>query len=225
MAKYKLRGILIAVFIPLAVWAGNLVLPFTFQSGAPIRASEMNDNFAAVKQSINDLDARVAVAGLAKSGTRLKTITMESGDGASSPLTIQLSYEFAGVFWDSQLETTCIGGSAGYCLPSGSGFSSHYSDAACQARIAALGPGGSLAGTLPGTSKNYLSERLLDGGIEVREIGLPSALAQPLYDLQGQSLSDGWIEWTCFGSGSGRTAPFVRVVPMSELATVSLHIR
>ncbi len=50
--KQKILGIVLALLVPAAVWAGDLVLPHVFAGGQPIRASEFNANFEALRAAI-----------------------------------------------------------------------------------------------------------------------------------------------------------------------------
>ena len=42
------------------VWASDVTLPNTFQSGTPAVAAQVNDNFSAVKSAVDDNDGRIA---------------------------------------------------------------------------------------------------------------------------------------------------------------------
>ena len=50
------------------VWAGNVTIPNTFVSGTPAKASEVNDNFSAVKTAVDDNDARLTNLESVKTG-------------------------------------------------------------------------------------------------------------------------------------------------------------
>jgi hypothetical protein len=50
----------ILLVVPLAAFAGSLVLPFTFSNGTIADANAVNANFAAVETSVDDNDARIS---------------------------------------------------------------------------------------------------------------------------------------------------------------------
>jgi len=56
LAVASLAGLLL---YPAWVWGGQASLPNTFSTGEVIRASDMNDNFAALEAAINDNDVRI----------------------------------------------------------------------------------------------------------------------------------------------------------------------
>ena len=59
-------GLLTVVFLGITAFAYAVNITYTFSSGSPIRASEMNQNFTAVKNAIDALEAKDA--GLITSG-------------------------------------------------------------------------------------------------------------------------------------------------------------
>lgn len=232
----RLAGILVAVLVPVVVWAGNLVLPFSFQAGSPIRASEMNANFAAVKQAVDDLDARVSGtgAGLLRSGSRLKMLTLEGPDGLSSPVAGQFSSGFFWLLWDSQLQTVCAAGlysvAQDRCLPISSA-SPAYLESTCQTEVGAFPSSGIVVDSFVGDAgvKQYLTSSMADGGLVIRELGAQSAAAASVFNRNQYTtgLPDGGSVTVdeCVAGGSYRTAPIIGTVPVSMLAPISLHVR
>lgn len=230
--RQQLAGVLFAVLLPLVVWAGNLVLPFSFQSGTPIRASEMNANFDSVKQAIDGLEGRVSSSGggVVRSGIRLKLLTTESADGMSMPLTVS----GVPVYWDSQLETICYVQwspySDTYCTPMSWAYSA-FSDPACQNLVAAVTDTADFAPEsygLDGGFRKYalINQGSTDGGAPYAEIGAASGAPLQLYQSNRQFLSDGGYIDTCSAQGNlGRIAPILRNVPLADLARVTAHVR
>lgn len=165
--RFTLVAIAGALLVPFAVWGSDVTLPFTFQSGTPIRASEMNDNFSAVKTA-------VAALGAVRSGTRLKSVAYVSADGFSSPVGI----------WDDQLKTSCsVTGSQRYCVPQS--VSALFTSSACTPasevgvvlmNSAPFGLASSDAGT-----KFYFVRGFIDGGYELKPVLNPQPSTQPLY--------------------------------------------
>ncbi len=49
----------LAVFVPLILWAAPITTPNTFTAGTVVSAAQMNDNFTAVTNGVNALDTRV----------------------------------------------------------------------------------------------------------------------------------------------------------------------
>ncbi len=131
-------GITLGILVPVGVLASNLTLPFTFTAGTPIRASEVNANFAAIQTAVNSkLDSSEPRA---RNGSRLQLLALRSADGMSVPLTVM--EPFSVPFFDSTLHTYCYPAIATdavvRCLPSGlnnlpTGAPGYYfTDAACQ---------------------------------------------------------------------------------------------
>ena len=54
---YLISVVFVSVTSP--AWAGSVTVPNTFVSGTPAKASEVNDNFSAVKSAVNDNDGRI----------------------------------------------------------------------------------------------------------------------------------------------------------------------
>lgn len=52
---------LVAGLLATSALAAELTIPNSFSSGSPARASEVNDNFSATADAVNDNDARIAV--------------------------------------------------------------------------------------------------------------------------------------------------------------------
>lgn len=55
MLRRHWGGLLAAVLLPLSVWAADLVLPRIFAPRDPIRAADINANFAALRDEVNAL--------------------------------------------------------------------------------------------------------------------------------------------------------------------------
>ncbi len=59
MAKFRRRRILILalgiILVPLTIWATTITKPYTFTSGTPAVASQVNDNFDVLYSKINEL--------------------------------------------------------------------------------------------------------------------------------------------------------------------------
>lgn len=221
----RLGGIILAILLPVVVWAGNLILPFTFQSGTPIRASEMNANFAAVKQAVDELDARVSGSGtgLLRSGTRLKQITLEGADGVSA--TGVFSFP---IFWDSQLHTACLVAGFRYthCLPApGAGVA--FSDPACSNQVGYVyDTGQNFERVAPDGGYRWYAQTLeADAGITYLELGDAAPNLVPLFNSYQQLLSDGGSISMCSTGSTGRTAPIIRMVPVTDLAPISFHVQ
>ncbi|MGE5181307.1 MAG: hypothetical protein ACM31C_04570 [Acidobacteriota bacterium] len=49
----------LAVFVPLILWAAPVTTPNTFTAGSVVSSSQMNDNFTALTNGINAIDTRV----------------------------------------------------------------------------------------------------------------------------------------------------------------------
>lgn len=65
-----------------AATAGPLTIPNTFESGTPARAAEVNENFTALAEQVNDNDARIGAIedGIADGEARLNAIETEIAD-------------------------------------------------------------------------------------------------------------------------------------------------
>ena len=59
-AMRQVVGLLTVVFLGISVIAYAVNITYTFSSGSPIRASEMNQNFADVKNAVDALEAKAA---------------------------------------------------------------------------------------------------------------------------------------------------------------------
>jgi hypothetical protein len=130
-----------AIAVPSIIYAGNLTLPHLFSAGTPILASDMNENFDAVKQ---------AIARTSSSGTRLHAIGMKSSDGLSIPF----GFAGEGTIWDSTELTACslaqvvnAQSQVEYrCLPATSGAGNNgavaavFLDAACTQKAITYNP-------------------------------------------------------------------------------------
>lgn len=232
MTKHRgVAGVVLALLVPLAVWAGNLVLPFTFHAGDVIRASEVNANFTAVKDSVDDLDARLSSAsgGSAHSGSRLKLLVLESDDGAAVP------YSGSSYYWDSQLQTMCLlltASSSAYvqpaegfpCVPYGVGTTSSssqvvYTDPTCLTK-AVIGGGSTVDLSaffgLDGGLR-YASTVWSDGGLDVYRLGPNSAAPEPVYGLR----PDGG----CAVAGNSVLAPITATLSAADLAHLKFRVR
>ncbi len=59
LIKLFLAGLVTAIFMVPAAWAGNVTIPNTFTSGTPAVAAEVNSNFGAVETAVDDNDGRI----------------------------------------------------------------------------------------------------------------------------------------------------------------------
>lgn len=202
-------GVLVGLLVPAVIFAGNAVLPFTFTSGSPIRASEMNANFEALRAAIN----------LGNSGTRLKYLTWRSPDGARLPV------GGAYGFWDSQLRVECrprfygaAGLTGGRCLPIGQ--LDFFADPNCVQR--ATFPDGPIAFVLNETQDAGLSHDFAaadDGGV----YRLGPVQSGQIYRQNRQGLPDGGFSISCvpeFGAPLQSYRLATVPVPITDFAEV-----
>lgn len=240
MSWKKLRGIVMLLAVPAVVWAGNLVLPFTFSPGTPIRASEMNANFTALKGAVDDLDSRLSAAGVGvyKSGSRLKLMAIESNDGFAGPSASLTIISGTGeLFWDDELKTACLrldssaySSFRGRCVPPRLfGTGSAFTDSACQSRVATPAIDDAVFAPEGETPRSYGAYFYADGGVVLFENGEPSTTVQPIFVQNSNSsgLPDGGYQvvTTCDPGGTERTAPIIRTFDVSELAPLTLKVR
>lgn len=197
-------GILVSLLVPAVIFAGNAVLPFTFTSGSPIRASEMNANFESLRAAIN----------LGNSGTRLKQLAWRFSDGARFNLT-----GLDAMFWDSQMKVQCRPTSvtvrSGRCLPNDQ--LEWFADPSCVQEAAT--PSGGIVAILNESQDAGLSYELarsmLDGG--VYRLG-PIQRGQ-LYQRTSYLLSDGGVTSSCGakpGGASQSYQPATVPVPITD---------
>jgi hypothetical protein len=82
-------GLLIGISCMSATLADSLVVPNKFLPGTPARASDVNQNFAAVESSVNDNDTRIAANSDLLS--KLGTIRVYDGSGAELGLLVNIN--------------------------------------------------------------------------------------------------------------------------------------
>jgi hypothetical protein len=107
-----LLGAVAGVLVPLSIWAADAILTHTFSAGTPIRAEEVNANFAALRDAVNSKADRGTTGGGGgvTSGSRLKLVRLSSADGMSVPYIYD---EEASLFYDTTLKIYCAMDSAG----------------------------------------------------------------------------------------------------------------
>jgi len=110
--KMTLLGAVAGVMVPLTIWAADAFIPHTFSAGTPIRAEEVNANFAALRDAVNSKADRGTAGGGGglTDGSRLKLVRLSSADGLSAPY---LHDEEANVFYDTTLKGYCLMASFG----------------------------------------------------------------------------------------------------------------
>lgn len=96
-------GVILGILVPLTIWAADVLLPHTFQSGGAIRASEVNANFEALRVAVNAKAEASAVVG---SGTRLRRLGFRMSDGTTQVGGILSSGE--SVYFDTLQNRHCI---------------------------------------------------------------------------------------------------------------------
>ena len=64
----RLTLVLVLLVIPLAVVAGTVTLPHTFENGTVADADQVNENFDAVKVAVDDNDSRITAGGQGLTG-------------------------------------------------------------------------------------------------------------------------------------------------------------
>ncbi|XOB98421.1 hypothetical protein ACMC9I_11070 [Deinococcota bacterium DY0809b] len=74
--KYALLGFLVAA---LGLWGRAVTIPNTFQSGDVASAAEMNQNFTALKNAVDTLEAKVAALETAKADLESKLAAVTAG--------------------------------------------------------------------------------------------------------------------------------------------------
>lgn len=204
-------GILVSLLVPAVIFAGNAVLPFTFTSGSPIRASEMNANFEALRAAIN----------LGNSGTRLKSPKWRSADGAQVPLT-----GFQTGWWDAQLKFECTpffsvngGRYGGRCLPNLT--LEHFTDPNCvQGATRTYGMVFEILNFTQdaGLSNNFA--RADDGGV----YRLGPVQSGQLYSRSYLGLPDGGVSVSCDPANFGGSSPSFHSatvpVPITDFAEI-----
>jgi hypothetical protein len=111
-----LRIFLITLFIlPVYVWAGEVTLPNTFVPGERARADEMNANFAAVKDAVDDNDERITDLENQVGGTGAVTLSAHAFSTATADCVFKLT-QLYGYFENT--DKTCVA-AASISLPDG----------------------------------------------------------------------------------------------------------
>ena len=85
MNKHMLiRLVLIVALIGINsdVWAGSVLVPYSFAGGTKAMASEVNSNFNALATEVNDNDSRIAAleAAIADMQTRIADLESQNAD-------------------------------------------------------------------------------------------------------------------------------------------------
>ena len=57
--KTIIAGLIVALIVPVGIWAATISLPHTFTAGTPAVASEVNTNFTTLETAVNNLDGRI----------------------------------------------------------------------------------------------------------------------------------------------------------------------
>jgi hypothetical protein len=177
--KKTLLGVATGVLVPLTLYAADAALPYVFTPGTPIRADQVNANFAALRDAVNGKADRSELAAGERPGTRLKPVrlSLSSEDG----MRVHLPTGAAGeggeeVFWDAALGIYCVPYPVDperptelTCVPAAqSSLDEVYIDAACTQR--AYAPSSSETGLLPPELMALLPESRRLGG-RVRDDG------------------------------------------------------
>lgn len=93
-------GLLVIVFLGITVIAYAAVnIPYSFTSGNPIRASEMNDNFTAVKNAFDALETKAATLEGKVTTLESKVAALEAKDAGLVPY----DYNFSGTRWSGDV--------------------------------------------------------------------------------------------------------------------------
>lgn len=196
--KNFVLGIVMGVLIPVGVLASNLTLPHTFTAGTPIRAAEVNANFAAVATAVNSkLDSSAAGT---KSGSRLKVIGYRSADGLAMP-----SYDL----FDSQLGVYCqpFVATDGLvrCLPIDSFYADVYSTPTCASasQLSIANQSASLPGYPPANTL-YIRDTAaaLDAGVTGFVVRALVPYSGPTYVWSGGSCVSFSPPWPVYASGA-----------------------
>lgn len=97
-------GLLTSVFLGITVIAYAAVnIPYSFTSGNPIRAGEMNDNFTAVKNAIDVLEIKAATLEGKVATLENKVAALEAKD--ADLVTVGDNSYFTGTTWGGDIET------------------------------------------------------------------------------------------------------------------------
>lgn len=92
-------GLLTVVFMGIAAAAYAVNITYTFSSGNPIRASEMNQNFADVKNAIDALEAQNTALNTRVTALESKVSALEAKDAGLVPY----DYNFSGTRWSGDV--------------------------------------------------------------------------------------------------------------------------
>ncbi len=202
-------SITLAVLVPFAVAASSLTIPNVFTPNTPIKAAEVNENFAAVQSALNSkLDAAAASV---SSGTRLKIVGHRTADGLALPAA-------NGPLFDSSLGVYCSPRTASdgleRCLPNSSTFATYSSDPGCTQPIYQLSKLNLVPG-LPVPTSAYVVDFTIVNGTFVQVISGLQPYTGTVYSNEGGGF---------FGDLDGGSATFDAGFPGCVPVTPSVPV-